>query len=151
MGEEEEEEGAAGSTKDDDKASSQKSGSAEQKSDTRRDSIGDKPTKMNKSHSSPDMNAYHRSKFNLPDFSHTKSRLLELPTHKRIKQDNEWLSGPFAPSFLMNPNHLPMLQSGRLRPVIKETQRNDVVAAAKRLSYAIGSLSRSSSDLRSFT
>merc|ERR1712151_38338 len=151
MGEEEEEEGAAGSTKDDDKASSQKSGSAEQKSDTRRDSIGEKPTKMNKSQSSPDMNAYHRSKFNLPDFSDTKSRLLELPTHKRIKQDNEWLSGPFAPSFLMNPNDLPMLQSGRIRPVIKETQRNDVVAAAKRLSYALGSLKRSNSDLRSFT
>jgi len=95
------------------------------------------------------MNAFHRSKFGLPDFSQTPSRLLQLPTHKRVKQDNEWLAGPFAPSFLMNPDHLPMLQSGRLRPPIKETQRNDVVAAAKRLSYALGNLKRSSSDLRS--
>merc|ERR1712187_585954 len=61
--EEEEEEGGAGSTKDEDKASSQKSGSVAQKSDSRRASIDEKPSKMSKSHSSPDMNAYHRSKF----------------------------------------------------------------------------------------
>jgi len=150
--EEEEEGGGGGGDKDDEKGSST-GGSKKSKSENGGGSVAEVVQRLGKSASSPDFqdsNAFERERFNLPDFSSTKSRLLDLPTHRKEKQDQEWFAGPFAPAFSKRADFLPTLQSGRLRPVVQENKRNDVVAAARRLSVALGSIDnkRSSPDLR---
>jgi len=80
------------------------------------------------------------------DFSATKSRYLTIPQHKIINKDHDWFSGPLASNYATAQTVLPQLQSGIMRPPMKQ-QRQQVVSAALRLSSALGNLGSSRSSL----